>query len=85
MVFYGTIQLIKLFNFGEPAIMESVRDSYFDTDHIFSSDEGLMVAFGLTAYDSNTEPIEDPTYGKLRAYYKTWGLEDTNANINEEI
>ena len=34
-----------------------------------------MAAYALTAYDSNKESIEDPAYGQLKAYYKTWGLE----------
>ena len=54
--------------------MVSVRDSFYDTDFEFSSDEGLMIAAGLTAYDDNQEPIEDPSYGLLKAYYKIWGL-----------
>ena len=35
-----------------------------------------MMAFALTYYDDNQEPIEDPTYGLLKAYYKTWGLDE---------
>ena len=34
----------------------------------------MQVAFAITAYDSNQDPIEDPRYGTLKAYYKTWGL-----------
>ena len=33
-----------------------------------------MLAFGFTAYDSNQEPIDDPDYGELKAYFKTWGF-----------
>ena len=32
----------------------------------------------MTAYDDETEPIDDPTYGEIKAYYKTWGFEDYN-------
>ena len=53
--------------------MVSVREAYYDTDHEFTQDDDLMFAFGLTAYDSNQEPIEDAQYGILKAYYKTWG------------
>ena len=56
--------------------MVSTRDSFFDTDFEFTTDTGLMIAFGLTAYDDNLEPIEDPRYGELKAYYKTWGMND---------
>ena len=33
-----------------------------------------MIAFGLTAYGNEQNSIEDASYGKLKAYYKTWGL-----------
>ena len=52
--------------------MISSRDAYFDSDFEFSED--LMYAFGITAYDSNREPIEDPSYGVLKPYYKSWGI-----------
>ena len=49
----------------------SSRDAFFDTD--FSYSENLWYAFGVTAYDSNPEPIEDPSIGVVKAYFKTWG------------
>ena len=36
--------------------------------------ESLWYAFGVSAYDSDREPIEDPSYGVLKPAYKTWGL-----------
>ena len=33
--------------------MVSLRDSYFDTDYEFTTDDGLMMAFALTYYDDN--------------------------------
>ena len=51
LVFYGIVQSINLATFDETDIMVSQRDAYFDADEIFS--EGLMYAFGITAYDGN--------------------------------
>ena len=56
--------------------MVNTRDSFFATDYEYTTDDGVMIAFGLTAYDENYEPIEDDDYGTLKAYYKTWGLKD---------
>ena len=28
----------------------------------------------MSAYDDETEPIDDPSYGELKAYYKSWGI-----------
>ena len=35
-----------------------------------------MLGFYLTAYDLEQESIEDPDYGRLVAYYVTWGFDD---------
>ena len=57
------MQMIKLKNYGEPAIMTSVRDSYISTDDEFSTEQGLQIAFGLSDYGDETDPIEDSSYG----------------------
>ena len=64
--------------------MVSLRDSYIDDDFVFSTDEGLMIAFGLTAYDNEQKSIEDASYGRLKAYYKTWGLIDKDHDVRFE-
>ena len=71
-ILYGAMQAILLFEFDDTDIMNSSRDSYFEDSYVFS--EGLMFAFTITAYNSEREPIEDPSIGVLKAYYKTWGL-----------
>lgn len=76
LIFYGSMQSIKLFTFDETDVMVSQRDSYFDASVVHS--EGLWYAFGITAYDSNDQPIEDPTYGVLKPYYKSWGIKTSS-------
>ena len=44
-----------------------------------------MYAFGVSAYDSNREPIEDPSIGILKPYYKTWGKHEANEVKFEEL
>jgi hypothetical protein len=56
--------------------MVSARDSFFPTDFEFNTDDGLQMAFGLTAYDDDYESIEDDDYGTLKMIYKTWGIDD---------
>ncbi len=56
--------------------MVSERDNYFDTDFEMTTQDGLMLAFGITAYDENYDLIDEPDYGELKAYYKTWGLKE---------
>ena len=81
--FYGTLQAIKLFKFGDTDIMESSRDTFFSDEFIFSGN--MWFAFAITAYDSNQESIEDPSIGTLNAYYKTWGLGEDQATTYTPI
>ena len=74
---------IKLEQFDETDIMVSQIDAYFDADYEYS--KGMMFAFGLTAYDSNQEPIEDPSIGVLRPYYKSWGIKSGIGGVDFEL
>ena len=62
--------------------MVSSVDAYFDSDYVYSGP--MAFAFGLTAYDSNPERIEDPSYGLLKAYYKSWGIHGTFTGVHRE-
>ncbi len=75
------MQFIKLIEFGDNTIMVSERDNFFDSDFAFTTDDGLMLAFGLTAYDDNYDMIDEPDYGELKAYYKTWGLDESDGFV----
>ena len=41
IIFYGSMNLIRLLEFGEPTIMVSVRDNYISADQQFTSNEGF--------------------------------------------
>ena len=62
--------------------MLSSRDAFFDDTFIYSGN--LMLAFAVTAYDSNPNPIEDPSIGVIKPYYKSWGLDDTLSSVRWE-
>ena len=40
----------------------------------------MQFAFGITAYDLNQDPIDDPTYGNVVAKYVSWGFGEDNLN-----
>ena len=71
--FYASTQFINLVDYGSNTIMVSTKDSYFDMEYEFGTQDGFMIAFGLTTYDDDYEVTEDPQYGQLKAYYKSWG------------
>ena len=82
LLFYGVMQTIKLLSFDETDIMVSTIDSHFDSDFVFS--KGLMFAFAITVYDNNPNPIEDPSYGVVSPFYKTWGLDSDDPGVKFE-
>ena len=47
-------------------------------------DSNFDLAFGITAYDSVTESIEDPTIGQIEAMYVTWGIEPGFSGVKYE-
>ena len=51
LLFYGSMQSVKLLTFDETDVMVSSRDSFFEASETYS--ENLAYAFGITAYDSN--------------------------------
>lgn len=83
LTFYGLIRYIKLESYDDTDIMISQWDSFYNASHVQSED--LMFAFGITVYDSNPDPIEDPSIGVLKPYYKTWGIFEGGGVHFEEI
>ena len=81
-LFYGAMQSVKLLTFDETDVMVSSRDAYFDAEEVYS--KNLMYAFGITAYDSNPDNIEDPSIGVIKAYYKSWGIKDGIGGVDFE-
>ena len=61
-----------------------MTDSFF-TEEPFTTEDGFSVAFALSAYDSETEFIEDPDYGTLKAYHYEWGFEASQGSRWREI
>lgn len=79
---YGYIKAETMLVFGDNIIQEPIWPHYFAEDFIYDSRDGWRVAFGLTAYDSSSDPAPfDATYGHLKAYQKIWGEVDESGNI----
>ena len=51
--------------------METVFPDDID-DRLF---DNFNITFGLTAFDGDEEPIDDPKYGRIFARYQYWGFE----------
>ena len=71
---YLKFQLV--FGYGDSVTFESIKNSYYNSSYVLSSNDGLQFAFGITAYDSNQEVVEDLDYGEIKARFYGWGLDD---------
>ena len=73
---YGGLQLHRLTVFGETLITSSVKDSYYTKETVFPDDiedrlfDNFNIAFGLTAFDGDEEPVDDLKYGRIFARYQ---------------
>ena len=67
------MQAIKAAGHNGTQISYNLMDNYFGSE--YQTDNNLFYAFGITAYDSNPEPIEDPSIGTIKPYYKSWNNE----------
>ena len=82
LIGYGVLKAQIMLEYRENTIQEPIEPNYFGNDFVYSSKDGWHVAFGLTAYDSSSDPAPfDDTYGKLRAYTKIWGETDDDGNL----
>ena len=61
--------MFRMVGYGETVVTMSVRDSYFTPEDIYPYDvedlsyENFDLAFGLTDYDGNEDPVDDPRFG----------------------
>ena len=71
---YGVLNVIELKNYGKSTIRLYTIDHYYSERDVFNLDKkpGLNIAFGITHYDANLEPIDDPDYGELVGEIKRW-------------
>ena len=77
IVLYGFAKADTMVNYLDNTIQEPSTKNHFDFDYVYNSKDGFRVAFGLTAYDSSSDPRElDESFGTLAAYLKIWGEKD---------
>ena len=88
IVFYGSVQLHALYNFGGTNISTSFIEFYYNQDTRFPQEienlefPNFQIAFGIAAFDDDPTPIDDPRYGRELARIDRWGYEE---NRNREL
>ena len=80
---YGILNVIELANFGKSTIRLDVINYHFSEFDVFDLDKkpGLNIAFGITHYDNNPDPIDDLDYGEVVAEIKTTDGENGSEHI----
>ena len=74
LLLYGMRQVNKIYQYNDTIIFESTSMSHYTYHDKFSTKSGLQFAWGITAYDSNQEFIEDPDIGLMHAFTYGWKL-----------
>ena len=82
MILYGIMKIIVMAEFKDNTISEPIKHNYFPMTYEYDDRDGFNIAFGLTAYDSTSDPTPfDESFGVLTAYQKVWGEKDAQGNF----
>ena len=73
---YAYIKVDVWYNKKDVDIMSSTQKGHFGEEYVFDYEQGLNFAFAFTAYDSETENILDPSYGRITFNRYAWGIRD---------
>ena len=76
VIIFAYLKAVILMHKKDVDILSTSLDNYFTPNDIFDYDnDQLNVAVAFTAYDSETEPILDPSYGELVFNHYNWGVD----------
>ena len=70
---YSYDKIMVLAHGKDVTIIMNTIESAYSTEDTFSADDSFFIAAALTAYDSNTEIIEEKKYGELVIEHQVWG------------
>ena len=73
MIIYAYLRGDIFLSKSKMSINQAIEMRYFDESFEFHTKDGLRIAAMFTAYDSNPDPILDPTYGELLIRFTRWG------------
>lgn len=66
-------KIMVLYYESDVTIVSNLAEGALTFDDKFSAEQGLFVAAALTAYDGETEIVEEPRYGELVIQHFSWG------------
>ena len=57
-------------------MQQATIESHYSEEEIFSQEQGFNVAVAFTDWDSETEPILDPSIGEIYFQAVEWGYDE---------
>ena len=73
---YFVYKLNVIINFNDFDVQISDFEQYYDTDDVFSHENGLMIAGGFVNYDGKKQRVEDPSIATIKFYQKSFNSTD---------
>ena len=80
VLLYAGYKFGNLVNYEDYKLMKFEQENFYPMREPFTSDHGFMLAAGVSKYNGETEPLEDPEIGTVKIYKKTWDSQDINGN-----
>ena len=74
MLSYAFYKLDSLVSRNEYKVLVADRIDWYELYATFGYDNGFAFAVGFTAWDDGVGITEDPTYGQIKIFIKSWGL-----------
>ena len=88
VIAYAGYKFTDLLGYNDYSVMKFELENFYDMRDAFGSENGFLLAAGVTDYSSNEESIEDPEIGTIKLIKKTWDstdLDGEGALLFEEI
>lgn len=76
VILFTYLKADVLINRKDVDVLSTVNDNFYTPDDVINFDNGLNIAAAFIAFDSNPEPILDPTYGELAFNHYYWGVQE---------
>lgn len=84
-IMFTYTKVITIVEKNDVDIMSALMENAIDHSEKFSYEDGFFVAAALTAYDSNTEVVEEERYGELIIEHYGWGYGDGISSGSKQI
>ena len=83
LLVYGSYKFLVLLDLTDYKVQTAISETYYDFMEGLPSTQGFNVAAAITTYDGSSEVVEDPDYGEVKFYIKSFGLGEPGVIFDE--